>query len=317
MTVLDPVSIVVIGFISQFINGSLGMGFGATSSSVFIALGLAVPAVISASVHIGKVFAGMVSGASHHHFGNVDRELTVRLTMTGVVGGVVGAYFLSHLESDLVVPIIAVILLVMGLRIFLRFYIQKKRPHPGPPWGYFPHRLLLPLGFFGGLVDAFGGAGWGPICMASLAGRTKKEIRVLVGSVSMAEFFVSVAIVTTFIICLGPGGFLLWITVPLIIGGMMAAPIAAYAVTRITPTRLGMAVGGFLVVINTFTLARYPPTVAGIISIPPVAIILMIITAVVLIIWIKRYRQLEARKERRATRRKIVRSLKDRKGKSI
>jgi len=313
MAFLDPVSIVIIGFISQFINGSLGMGFGATSSSVFIALGLS-PVIVSASIHIGKVFAGMVSGASHHMFGNVDRDLTLRLTSMGVVGGVLGALFLSYAAVDYVIPVIAVILLVMGLRIFLRFYIQKSKAHPGPPWGLFSDKLLLPLGFFGGFIDAFGGAGWGPICMASLAGRTKKEIRVLIGSISMAEFFVSLAIVGAFIVILGEGGYLLWIVVPLVIGGVIAAPIAAYATTRITPTRLGMAVGGFLVLVNIGTLARFPPRIEGVVELPSIVIVIIVSGAVLFTIWWKRWRLQKTRAERHAAMRLFGRAFRSRKG---
>jgi len=312
MVFLDPVSIVIIGFISQFINGSLGMGFGATSSSVFIALGMS-PVIVSASIHIGKVFAGMVSGASHHMFGNVDRDLTLRLTSMGVVGGVSGAFFLAYLAADFIVPVIAIILLVMGLRIFLRFYIQRSKAHPGPPWGLFSDKLLLPLGFFGGFVDAFGGAGWGPICMASLAGRTKKEIRVLIGSISMAEFFVSLAIVGAFIAVLGEGGYLLWIVVPLVIGGVIAAPIAAYATTRISPTRLGMAVGGFLVFVNIITLARFPPGIEGVIEMPSHVVVVLVISAVLLTIWWKKWRLEKTREERRAARRRFGRAFRNRK----
>ncbi len=312
MVFLDPASIVVIGFISQFINGSLGMGFGATSSSLFIGLGLS-PVIVSASVHIGKVFAGFVSGASHQHFGNVDKELTMRLTAMGVVGGVIGAFFLSRLATDFVVPFIAIILLIMGLRIFLRFFIQKAEAHPGPPWGQFSTRLLIPLGFVGGLVDAFGGAGWGPICMASLAGRTKKEIRVLIGSVSMAEFFVSLAVVATFIVLLGEGGFFLWLVFPLVIGGVLAAPIAAYATTRITPTRLGMVVGIFLVVINTITLAGSPFLTDGPIPVPSAAIVIMITSAVLFTVWWKKWRLIKTREERQRARRRFGRAFRQRK----
>ena len=267
---LDGVTIVLIGFISQFINGSLGMGYGATSSSILIAVGL-TPVVVSAAVHIGKVFAGLVSGVSHHAFGNVDRDLTLRLTVMGVIGGVIGALLLTRVSGDFIVPVVAAILLVLGARIFLRFSRRRGTPHPGPPWGTYPSWMPVPLGLIGGLVDAFGSAGWGPICMGSLAGRSEKEIRVLIGSVSMAEFFVSVAIVVTFALVLGADNFFWYVAGPLILGGVIAAPLAAYFTTRASPEALGSFVGLFLIVVNINTIAHFLPGALGMGAIIPPA----------------------------------------------
>ncbi|MCI0497535.1 MAG: sulfite exporter TauE/SafE family protein, partial [Thermoplasmata archaeon] len=298
---LDQLIIALIGFTSQFVDGSLGMGFGATSSSLLILMGMS-PIAVSASIHIAKMVVGGISGTSHHAMGNVEKQLTLKLAAMGIIGGMIGAYLLvKALETDFIVPAIAVILLFMGIRIMLRFSMQKKEPHPGPPWGRFSEKHILPLGFVGGFVDAIGGAGWGPICMASLAGRTEREVRVIVGSVNMAEFIVSIAIVGTFFLALATSGSLggmVMLAMPLILGGSIAAPMAAWTITKVSPMRLGVAVGCFLILINTYTISRIP--VPGVDAPVWLLIVVMMVVACVaaLVKW-ERMRQDRLRRARR------------------
>lgn len=244
--------IFLVGFIAQYIDGALGMGYGASSSSFLIAIGLA-PALVSASVHSAEIFASLASSVSHFKLRNVNKDIVLPLLVPGIIGGILGAIFLVQIDPDFVKILVGFILLALGVRILLRFFIRKQTEFSGEA---FSKKKLLVLGFIGGTFDAFGGGGWGPICTSTLVSRDKQEPRTIIGSVNIAEFFTTVAIVITFGLTLGFENFLWFIAIPLIAGGIIAAPIAAYTCHRIPPKYLGLSVGIFLIILNTRTILR-------------------------------------------------------------
>lgn len=252
-----------IGFLAQFIDGTLGMGYGVSSSSFLLAAGF-MPVAMSASVHASELFASLASGVSHLKLGNVDRGVTVPLALSGVMGGTLGAYFLSKLSGDLIKPYVAFLLLIMGARIILTHIRAEHRPTGNPRLS---KRFLVPLGLIGGAVDAVGGGGWGPICTPAILATGKGEPRYAVGSVNAAEFLTTFAITATFAITLGLKKFLWGITVPLLIGGIIAAPLSAIACRRIDPGRLGTVIGAMLILLN---LRIVVPVVSGALGVPPV-----------------------------------------------
>lgn len=229
-----------VGFLAQIIDGTLGMAYGTVSTAFLLSLGLS-PAVASASVHTAEVFTSGVSGLFHLRFGNVDRGLFRRLVVPGVLGGILGAYVLTAVPAHRIRPFVAAYLTVMGAVILWRTF---RRPHPRPDRA----RAGVPLlGFVGGFLDAVGGGGWGPIVTSTLVARGNHP-RLAVGSVNLAEFFVTVAQAATFfaVLRLTHGR----IVLGLIAGGVMAAPVAAYLARRL-PTRLLMGlVGGLIMALS-------------------------------------------------------------------
>ncbi|MFX0170108.1 MAG: sulfite exporter TauE/SafE family protein [Candidatus Hodarchaeota archaeon] len=280
--------IAIVGFFAQYIDGALGMGYGASSASFLIAAGL-LPALVSASVHTSEIFASLASGVSHLRFGNVETRIAIPLTCTGIIGGIIGAYFLATLSNELVSPFVAIILLILGARIFVRFLLKK---HIALHTGEFSKRFLLFLGLIGGTVDAFGGGGWGPICTSTLVTANKREPRVIIGSVNIAEFFTTVAIVITFGFTVGFENFLWFITIPLIIGGILAAPVAAYTCKRVPPVLLGTLVGSILIVLNSRTLMTTLPALIDMeLPVSRDLLIIPIIIALIFIITVIYYHQ--------------------------
>lgn len=244
--------IAVVGALAQFVDGTMGMGYGTTSASALIALGF-LPAVVSASVHTAEIFTTLVSGVSHVRMGNVDQGVVLPLAASGIVGGVVGAYALASLALGANMrPIVGAILLLLGVIILLRSLQGKIAKHRA---GRSSNRMLLPLGFVAGAVDAIGG-GWGPITTSTLTVSNRAAPRYVIGSVNLAEFFVNVAIVVTFGLTLGFQSFLWHITLPLLIGGVLIAPVAAYASSRVPPVLMGVAVGLLLVTLNIKTVSQ-------------------------------------------------------------
>jgi uncharacterized protein len=233
---------VVVGFVAQMIDGALGMAYGVSSNTFLLSLGVA-PAAASASVHAAEVFTTAVSGLSHLRFGNVDRVLLRRLLIPGVIGGVVGAYILTALPGSELKPLIAVYLFIMGAVILFRAFRQ---PSPGEP-----RTPLIPLGLAGGFFDAIGGGGWGPIVTSTLVARGHNP-RQSVGSVNLAEFFVTLSQSAVFLLTIG---LVHWrIILGLMIGGVVAAPLAAYVTGRLPARVLLVVVGSLIILLSLRTL---------------------------------------------------------------
>jgi uncharacterized membrane protein YfcA len=233
----DILLFVAIGFAAQIIDGAIGMAYGVTSTSVLLSFGVP-PATASACVHAAETFTTGASGAAHWRLGNIDRRLVWRIAVPGMIGGALGAYVLTNLPGDAVRPFINGYLLLLG--IFILWKALVTAPRTGPP-----PRVVAPLGFIGGLLDSIGGGGWGPIVTSTLLGQGTTP-RYAIGSVNLAEFFVTATISATFLLTIGLD---LWpIIAGLIIGGVLAAPFAA-VVTKYLPDRALMVLVGFVVVI--------------------------------------------------------------------
>ncbi|CAH0345242.1 sulfite exporter TauE/SafE family protein [Bacillus sp. CECT 9360] len=241
-----------IGFLAQLIDGSLGMAYGVTSSSLLLAFGIA-PAVASASVHLSEVVTTAASGISHIRFGNVDKKMVFRLIIPGSIGAFAGAVFLSNLPGDLVKPYVSTFLLVLGMYIIIRFLFLFKptEERESPP---LPYKQSIPLGLIAGFADATGGGGWGPIATPILLSKKGMTARKVIGTVDTTEFAVAVSATVGFMISLGWNA-VNWMWVgALMLGGIFAAPIAAWLV-RIIPTQpMGVFVGGFIILVNIRTL---------------------------------------------------------------
>jgi uncharacterized membrane protein YfcA len=234
-----------IGVFAQMVDGTLGMGYGATSTSFLLAYGVP-PAVSSTGVHVAEMFTTGASAISHHKFGNINKKLVRHLLIPGVLGSITGAYLLSDIiDGDVIKPFIAVYMIVLAIIIIrkgLQNNIIKKKT-----------KRLGVLASFGGFMDAVGGGGWGPIVTSTLLGRGRHP-RYTIGSVNAAEFAVSFASGVTFIIF---GGIKGWnVIIGLILGGVIAAPIAAKLVNKIQRKPMMIAVGILIIILSLRTLSK-------------------------------------------------------------
>ena len=254
------VLLALVGLAAQLVDGSLGMGYGMTSSSLLLLAGLS-PALASASVHLAEIGTTLASGASHWRLGNTDPRLVVRLGLPGAVGAFSGATVLSHLSTRAATPVTASLLILLGTYVLVRFAL---RPPRGSGSRHSPHgrRLLVPLGLVGGFVDATGGGGWGPVVTTTLLTGGRTAPRTVVGSVGASEFLVTVAASAGFLTGLGTAGISLGIVLALLAGGLVAAPIAAWLVSRLPGAVLGTAVGGLILATNLRVLLSWAETSA-------------------------------------------------------
>jgi len=251
----------VIGFFAQFIDGMAGMGYGAFSATFLIGIGV-MPALASASIHTAEIFTTLVSGASHWGFGNVKKDWLILLAAPGAVGGAMGAYFLTSVPGNVIKPFIAAFLLVLGIIVLFRFTRRKEEatdPAPAPAVvGALTSRTsryrIGALGFVAAFFDAVGGGGWGPIITPGLILGENTEPRKAIGTVNMAEFFVTVVIAGTFFGALGREQYDWKMVGMLLLGGVIAAPLAAYLCNRLPARMLGIVVGVVLIIYNLRTL---------------------------------------------------------------
>lgn len=238
-----------VGFLAQIVDGALGMAYGVVSSTMLLALGVS-PAAASASAHAAEMFTTAASAVSHTANRNVNWRLFWRLAPAGILGGVLGAYVLTSIDGQVLRPYVTAYLSFMGLYILYRAF-RPRRTQVDPN-----AMVVAPLGVVGGFVDAAGGGGWGPVVTSSLIG-TGAAPRYVIGTVNTVEFFLTVAVSAAFLVALLTGHWQeadgltqhLWSVAGLIIGGVIAAPLAGHVVRLIPARRLMFLVGGLVIVL--------------------------------------------------------------------
>ena len=245
------VLLALVGLGAQLVDGSLGMAYGVTSTTLLLAIGTN-PAAASATVHLAEIGTTLASGFSHWKFGNVDWRVVLRVGVPGAIGAFAGATVLSSLSTEVAAPVMSLILLSLGIYLLVRFTLRGiDRRNLGKP---LRKRFLTPLGLLAGFVDATGGGGWGPVGTPALLASGRMEPRKVIGSIDTSEFLVALASSLGFLLALGSQGVnFVWV-LGLLIGGLIAAPIAAWLVRHIPPRLLGSLVGGIIVITNTRTL---------------------------------------------------------------
>lgn len=239
------------GLGAQLVDGSLGMAYGVTSTTLLLALGTN-PAAASATVHLAEIGTTLMSGASHWRFGNVDWKVVGKIGVPGAVGAFLGATVLSKLSTEVAAPLMSLILLGLGVYVMSRFTFRGlPKDRVGLP---LRRRFLTPLGLVAGFLDATGGGGWGPVGTPALLASGRMEPRKVIGSIDTSEFLVAVAASLGFLFSLGSQGIdFVWVAA-FLAGGLVAAPIAAWLVRVLPPRVLGSAVGGVILVTNVRTL---------------------------------------------------------------
>ncbi|GAA1071543.1 sulfite exporter TauE/SafE family protein [Nocardiopsis composta] len=257
------VLLAIVGFLAQLVDGSLGMAYGVTSTTLLLLIGTN-PAAASATVHLAEIGTTLASGVAHWRLGNVDWKVVRRIALPGAIGAFSGATFLSWLSTEVAAPVMSGILLALGVYILVRFTAWgMPTRNLGKP---LRKRFLTPLGLVGGFVDATGGGGWGPVGTPALLASGRIEPRKVVGSIDTSEFIIALSASIGFLIGLGAGGVNFTWAAVLLVSGVAAAPLAAWIVRKFPPRVLGSAVGGVIILTNTRTILN-----AELITLPGVA----------------------------------------------
>ena len=237
---------IAVGFAAQLVDGALGMAFGVICNTLLVGVMGVPPAVASQRVHLVECFTTATSGLSHLLHGNVDKRLFFSLLIPGMVGGILGAYVLTSLDAAVVKPFVLLYLTGIGLYILARgiFYPPKIKEA----------KLIAPLGLIGGFLDAVGGGGWGPVVTSNLLIQGA-DPRKVVGTVNVVEFFLTITVSAAFIYHLGLAD-VAGATLGLLIGGLLAAPIGAWAAKHFPPKQMLILVGIVLTLTSTYGIYR-------------------------------------------------------------
>lgn len=287
------VVLALVGLGAQLVDGSLGMAYGVTSTTLLLAAGTS-PAAASATVHLSEIGTTLASGAAHWRFGNVDWKVVAKVGIPGAAGAFAGATFLSWLSTEAAAPVMSLILLSLGVYVLVRF--TRRGPSTANLGKPLRRRFLAPLGVVAGFVDASGGGGWGPVGTPALLASGRMEPRKVIGTIDTSEFLVAVAASLGFLTGLGTAGINAGWAAALLLGGLVAAPIAAWLVRHLPPAVLGAAVGGVIIVTNARTLLNSDWIDAGAPVRYAVYVVLYAVWAAAIAYSVRRYRE-----ERRGT----------------
>ena len=250
------------GFAAALVDGALGMGFGPTSSSILLVSGLA-PTAVSASVNLAKVATGVVAALSHWRFYNLDRGLVIKLAVPGSVGALAGVTVLTAIEGATLRPYLALLLTMIGVRILVRFArpVEAREHHLSPPDArgkrtlIYDKRGVSATAFVGGITNGMIGA-WGPVVTPFLLHRGVRP-NYAIGCVNTAEVMVAATASFSLIASLGRGGFNGAVVMAMLIGGVIAAPVAAWFIRKVPPRPVGLAVAALLLLTNARELATW------------------------------------------------------------
>ena len=288
------VVLAIVGFIAQLVDGSLGMAYGASSATLLLAVGVA-PALASASVHLSEVATTAASGISHWRFGNVDWKKFGWLTIPGALGAFGGAVAVSVISAEAAAPFVALFLFGLGVYILARFSFRRShRPVVIKP---ISRKFLSPLGLVAGFLDAAGGGGWGAINTSTLISTGRMEPRKVVGTVDTSEFLVSVAASIGFFFALSFAQIPWGIVGALLVGGVIAAPLAAYIVRLVAARILGTAVGAIILITNMKTFLEAIGVGGGTATLIYLLIAVVSIAAIAFAIFVTRQEETPAAEE--------------------
>lgn len=235
-----------VGFAAQIVDGALGMAFGVISNTLLVGVLGLPPALASQRVHIVECFTTATSGISHLLHGNIDKRLFFSLLLPGMAGGVLGAYVLSSLDAGVVKPFVLLYLAGIGLYLLWRGLMYPPQIREA--------KLIAPLGLVGGFLDAAGGGGWGPVVTSNLLIQGA-DPRKVVGTVNSVEFFLTITVSAVFIWHLGVAD-LAGATLGLLIGGLAAAPIGAWAAKHFPAKQMLIMVGVVLSATSAYGVYR-------------------------------------------------------------
>jgi len=235
-----------VGFAAQLVDGALGMAFGVISNTLLVGVLGVPPALASQRVHLVECFTTATSGISHLLHGNIDKRLFLSLLVPGMIGGILGAYVLTSLDAAVVKPFVLLYLTGIGLYLLWRGILYPPKIKEA--------KMIAPLGLVGGFLDAAGGGGWGPVVTSNLLIQGA-DPRKVVGTVSAVEFFLTITVSAMFIWHLGIAD-LAGATLGLLIGGLLAAPLGAWAAKHFPAKQMLILVGVVLTITSAYGVYR-------------------------------------------------------------
>jgi uncharacterized membrane protein YfcA len=241
--------VIILAFVCESVDSTLGMGYGTTLTPLLLALGYE-PLEIVPAVLLSESITGVLAGFLHHEFGNVelrpgsqDFKVASVLTGSGMFGVLAAVTIAINVPSWVLKTYVSLLVLVMGLAILK----NRKRELP------FSWCRIGGLGFLAAFNKGISGGGYGPVVTSGqvLSGVRGRNA---VGIASLAEGFTSIVGVGIYMLSSTP---LSWPLISsLMLGAILSVPLSAYVVSSLSTGRLTLIIGGMSTALGGYTLVR-------------------------------------------------------------
>lgn len=243
---MEIIIYIIIGFLAQMIDGMLGMGYG-VSCRTFLSIFLKTPTSISSAlVHYAELPSSFTSMLCHIKLKNVDKKVFLNLVIPGVIGSLIGAYLIT-IDLSIIEILIDIYLIIIGIVIISKAFKKNHKKK------IYNKNNYLTLGFLGGFFDASGGGGYGPIVTGTLVANND-DVKKTIGTVNASEFFVTLASSIMLLLMISNIKEYLLVVIGLMIGGVIASPVAAKLCLKIKKEKMFILVGLLLIICNIYNL---------------------------------------------------------------
>ena len=235
----------VVAFFCEYVDSSLGMGYGTTLTPLLLFLNFE-PLQIVPAVLLSEFITGISAGLAHNKLGNCefkkdseDTKVTIVLASCSVVGTIIAVILALTLSKFVVSIYIGILVLLMGILILSK-----------TAWT-FSWKKIVGIGAIAAFNKGISGGGYGPLVAGGqiISGRESKNS---IGSTSLAEGIVCLVGVLLYLFTTSIDV----IALPLAIGAALSVPIASLTVKKVDSGRLKRVIGIVVVILGVFTLIK-------------------------------------------------------------
>jgi len=263
--------LLVLAFVCEFIDSSLGMGYGTILTPLLIIIGFE-PIVVVPAVLLSQAFGGLSASVFHHQFENVsfssksiDLKIVLVISGFGLIATVFGAFVSLNISKFALNSYIGILVLIMGIIILLNRSFTFT-------WG-----KMVGVGLLSAFNKGMSGGGFGPIVTGGqiLGGKGHKSA---IGVTTLAEAPICICGFFTYIIGRGvrdlqspvlnmpasdfikyifSSKMLQWeLILALLIGAVLVSPFGAFTTRSFKKEIARYLVGGLMMILGIWTLMK-------------------------------------------------------------
>jgi len=245
-------AVLIVLFISlfcEYIDSTLGMGYGTTLTPLLIIAGFS-PLDIVPAILLSEFIAGILAAIMHHQYGNVSfvsgsRAVKVAsvLAACSIVGTVVAVFLAVNIPIWLLKTYIGVLILSMGILI-----LAYRGRNLNFSW-----QRITGIGILASFNKGISGGGYGPVVTSGqiLSGLNEKNA---VGITSLAEGVTCAVGLVLYVIL--KGGLEWRLALPLAVGAIFSVPFAAWTVKAMPSLLIKNSIGYFTCFLGFLTLLK-------------------------------------------------------------
>lgn len=262
--------VALIAFAAEYVDSTLGMGYGTTLTPILLLMGFG-PLQVVPAILLSELVTGLLAGVAHHRLGNVDfgvrgpggkirdslRELgwfgtfrkmcprhlkiSILIAICSGVGTVLAVILAVSVSKFYLKLYIGIVILLVGIFTILTSRRQLR----------FSWQRLTGLGLVASFNKGLSGGGYGPLVTGGqiLCGVGEKNA---VGITSFAEGLTCMVGVGAY---LAMTGVMDTVLVPyLLVGAVLSVPLSAYTVKRMPVRAFRLIIGLVTVALGSMTL---------------------------------------------------------------